>query len=110
MTWALRNSSDDPGEMAWVTSPTSGTIEPFGEVVVEVVAQTTGRNARATPYIGSFEIHSDDVCVCREQTVEMAIALVVTAEVSATNSYLQVIDATTVEAAGDLVFRIIPVR
>ena len=40
----------------------------------------------------------------------MAIELVVTAEVSAVNSYLQVLDATTVEAAGELVFRIIPVR
>ena len=47
MAWSLRNSSNDPGEMAWVVSPTTdGTIEPFGEVVVEVVAQTTGLSAR----------------------------------------------------------------
>jgi len=91
-------------------SPTSGTIEPFGEVVVDVVVQTTGRNARANPYVASFEIHSDDVCVCRRQSVEMAIEVVITAKTSAENSYIQVLDATTVEASGELVFRIIPVR
>ena len=110
MTWTLRNSSNDPREMAWFVSPTSGTIEPFGETVVEVVAQTTGLNARETKYEAFFDLHSDDVCVCRLQSVEMSIALVVTAEVSAVNSYLQVLDATAVEAAGQLVFRIIPVR
>ena len=110
MTWTLRNRSNDPGEMAWTVSPASGTIEPFGESVVEVVAQTTGLHAREAQYRASFDIHSDDICVCRPQSIEMAIKLVVTAEVSAVNSYLQVLDATTVEAAGDLVFRIIPVR
>ena len=110
MTWILKNSSNDPGEMAWVVSPTSGIIEPFGETVVEVVAQTTGLNARERAYKAFFDIYSGDVCVCRDQTIEMALELVVTAEVSAANSYLQVLDATTIEAAGQLVFRIIPVR
>ena len=110
MTWTLMNSSNDPGEMAWVVTPTSGTIEAFGETVLEVVAQTTGLNARSTPYVASFDIHSDDVCVCRAQSVEMAIELVVTATTSAENSYVQVLDAANLEAAGDLVFRIIPVR
>ena len=110
MTWMLKNSSDDLGEMAWVVSPISGTIEAFGETVVEVVAQTTGLNAREAPYAASFELYSNDVCVCRDQSVEMTIELVVTAETSATNSYLQVIDEANVEAAGELVFRIIPVR
>ena len=110
MSWTLKNNSNDPGEMVWAVSPTYGTIEPFGEIVVEVVAQTTGLSARQKPYLASFELHSEDVCVCREQSVEMTIELVVTAEVSAVNSYLQVIDSTTVEAAGELVFRIIPVR
>ena len=110
MTWTLMNSSNDPGEMAWVVTPTSGTIEAFGETVLEVVAQTTGLNARSTPYVASFDIHSDDVCVCRAQSIEMAIELVVTATTSAENSYVQVLDAANLEAAGDLVFRIIPVR
>jgi len=110
MTWALKNSSNDPGELIWVVSPTSGTIEAFGETVLEVVAQTTGLNAREIPYRGRLAVHSDDVCVCRDQSVEMSIELVVTAEVSAANSFLQVLGATNVEAAGDLVFRIIPVR
>ena len=110
MTWTLKNSSNDPGEMAWFVSPNSGTIDPFGEIVVEVVAQTTGLSARQAKYVGRFDIHSDDVCVCRGQSVEMAIELVVTAEVSAAHSYLQVLDATSVEAAGTLVFHIIPVR
>ena len=110
MAWTLKNSSNDPGEMAWAVWPTYGTIEPFGEVVVEVVAQTTGLNAREMPYRGRFVIHSEDVCVCRGQSIEMAIELVVTPEVSAANTYLQVLDATRVEAAGELVFRIIPVR
>ena len=110
MTWTLRNSSNDPGEMAWVVSSASGTIEPFGEVVVEVVAQTTGLNARETSYIGHFDIHSNDVCVCRDQSIEMSIELVVTAEVSAANSNIEVIDAANIEASGELVFHIIPVR
>ena len=110
MTWALKNSSNDPGELTWRMSPISGTIEPFGETVVEVVAQTTGLNARERAYKAFFDIYSGDVCVCRDQTIEMALELVVTAEVSAANSYLQVLDATAVEAAGQLVFRIIPVR
>jgi hypothetical protein len=110
MTWTLKNSSNDPGEMTWFVSPTSGTIEAFGEIVVEVVAQTIGLNARVTPYVASFDIHSDDVCVCRDQSVEVAIELVVTAEMSAANSYIEVIDPANVEASGELVFRIIPVR
>ena len=66
MTWILKNSSNDPGEMAWVVSPTSGIIEPFGETVVEVVAQTTGLNARERAYKAFFDIYSGDVCVCRD--------------------------------------------
>ena len=110
MTWMLKNSSSDPGEMGWVVSPTSGTIEAFGETVVEVIAQTTGLNSREAPYTASFVLHSDDVCVCRTQSVEMAIELFVSAEASAIKSYLEVIDGANVEAAGELAFRIIPVR
>ena len=110
MTWALKNSSNDPGELTWRMSPISGTIEPFGETVVEVVAQTTGLNARVTPYVARFDIHSDDVCVCRDQSVEMTIELVVTAETSASKSYIEVIDAANIEASGEIVFHIIPVR
>ena len=40
----------------------------------------------------------------------MAIELVVTAEVSAANSNIEVIDAANIEASGELVFHIIPVR
>jgi len=110
MTWTLKNASNDPGEMAWLASPTSGTIEPFGETVVEIVTHTTGLNARQAPYFASFVIHSNDVCVCRDQSVEMSIELVVTSETSAANSVIEVLDASDVEASGELVFRIIPVR
>ena len=110
MTWTLKNSSNGPEEIAWSASPTSGTIEAFGETVVEVVASTRRLNARQKSYVASFDIHSDDICVCRDQSVEMAIELVVTAETSAANSYVQVLDAANVEASGELVFRIIPVR
>ena len=109
MTWSLRKSSNDPGEITWVMSPTFGTLEPFGEMVIEVVAQSTGLNARETPYIASFELHSDDVCVCRDQSVEMAVELVVTAETSAAESYVRVLGAGNAEAAGELDFHIVPI-
>ena len=63
MTWILKNSSNDPGEMAWVVSPTSGIIEPFGETVVEVVAQTTGLNARERAY-KAFSTSTRAMFVC----------------------------------------------
>ena len=110
MTWTLKNSANDLGEMPWRVSPPAGTLEAFGEIVVEVTAQTTGLSARQQPYLASFDLHSDDVCVCRPQSIEMTIELIVTAEVSAVKSYLQVLDVATVEAAGEMVFRIIPVR
>ena len=109
MTWTLKNSSNDPGEMAWVVSPTSGTIEAFGEIVVEVVAQTTGLNARQQPYLGSFDIHSDDVCICRDQSVEMTIELLVQADMSVANSFVQIIDPDNVRAGGQLRFLITPI-
>ena len=109
MTWTLRNSSDDPGEITWAASPTFGTIEPFGEMVVEVVVQSTGLNSREASYTARFEIQSDDVCVCRDQIIEMAIELVVSAETSAAQSYVQVLSASNAEAAGELNFHIVPV-
>ena len=108
MTWTLRNSSDDPGEITWAASPTFGTIEPFGEMVVEVVVQSTGLSSREASYTARFEIQSDDVCVCRPQSVEMSIELVVTAETSAAKSYVQVLGAANAEAAGELNFHILP--
>ena len=109
MTWALKNSSNDPGEMAWTVTPTYGTIGPFGEIVVEVVAQTTGLNARQQPYRGSFDMHSDDVCICRDQSVEMSIELLVQADMSVANSFVQIIDPGNVRAGGQLHFLITPV-
>ena len=109
MTWTLKNSSNDPGEMAWVVSPTYGTIEPFGEVVVEVVAQTTGLSARQKVYGASFEFYSDDVCVCRDQSVEMSIELLVKADMSVANSFVQIIDPDNVRAGGQLRFLITPI-
>ena len=109
MTWYLNVSAADPGEVTWVATPDSGTIEPFGEIVVGVVALTPGLNARQAAYTAMFDIHSDDVCVCRDQTVEMAIELVVTAETSAANSYVRMLGAANAEAAGELNFHIVPV-
>jgi hypothetical protein len=108
MSWTFQNSSNDPGDIAWSASPTSGVIEAFGETVVEVVVSTRGLNARDAAYLGFFNIYSSDVCVCREQSLEMAIELVVTAETSATNSLVE-IDSNNVEASGELRFYIIPV-
>ena len=109
MTWTFKNSSNDPGEITWVMSPASGTLEAFGETVVEVIVQSTGLNARENPYTASFDIHSDDVCVCRDQSIEMAIELVVTAETTAANSYVQVLGAANAQAAGELNFHIVPI-
>ena len=109
MTWTLKNSSNDPGEIAWLVSPTSGTLEPFGETVVEVVAQTSGLNARLEPYLASFAIHSDDVCVCRDQSAEMSIELLVLADVSAANSFVEVLRPGSVRAGGQLRFLITPI-
>ena len=61
----------------------SGSLAPFGEVVITVVAFTRGKNAREVAYRGAFEVFSDEVCVCRDQSIEMAIELIVTAEASA---------------------------
>ena len=107
MNWVLVNGSS---EIAWLASPTSGTIEAFGETVIEVVAPTRGLNARQEPYVASFELHSDDVCVCGSQSVKMSIELVVAADTSAANSIVQIIDPENVTADGELLFHIIPVR
>ena len=109
MTWALKNSSDDPGEIAWTVTPSDGTIEPFGEVVVEVVAQTAGLSARQELYRASFGLYSDDVCVCRDQAVEMSIEMLVEADVSVANSFVQIIDPDNVRAGGQLRFLITPI-
>ena len=109
MTWTVRNSSDDPGEITLIISPTFGTVEPFGETVVEVLVQSTGLNAREIPYVARFEVYSDDVCVCRAVSVKMAIELVVTADASAIRSYVEVLGAANTEAAGTLNFNMIPV-
>ena len=93
----------------WTASPTSGTIAPFGEVVITVVAFTRGMNAREATYHGAFDVFSEDVCVCREQSIEMAIGLIVTAEMSAENSYIEVLDAASVVASAELNFYIVPV-
>ena len=108
MTWSLTNSSDDPGEIEWFASPTYGTLPPFGELLIEVVARTAGLNARATPYTAKFELHSDDVCICRDQTVEMGIELVVSAETSAANSFVEILHPSRAEAADSVVFYIFP--
>jgi hypothetical protein len=101
--------SDDPGEIVWTVTPSSGTIEPFGEIVVEVVVFTQGVNARDAAYLGFIELFSEDVCVCRGQTLGMTIELVVAAEASGTHSYVEVLDSDNVMAAGELNFRIVPV-
>ena len=108
MTWSLTNSSDDPGEIEWFASPNYGTLPPFGELLIEVVARTAGLNARATPYTAKFELHSDDVCICRDQTVEMGIELVVSAETSAANSFVEILHPSRAEAADSVVFYIFP--
>jgi hypothetical protein len=110
MNWVLTNSSDGSSEIAWFASLTSGTIEAFGETVIEVVASTRGISARQAAYTASFELHSDDVCVCRDQSVKMGIELMVAAETSASNSVVQIIDPENVTADGELMFHIIPVR
>ena len=110
MNWVLTNGSDGSSEIAWLASPTSGMIEAFGETVIEVIAPTRGLNARQTPYFASLELHSDDVCVCRDQSITMSIELVVAATTSGTNSIVQIIDPDNVTAEGELVFHIIPVR
>jgi hypothetical protein len=111
MTWTLtnRSSDDQPNEVAYFASPSGGTIEPFGEVVVTVVALTRGIAARAPHYTTQFTLFSEDVCVCREQSVEMNIMLVVTAATSAHNSFVELLGSSNVEAAGELKFNIIPV-
>jgi hypothetical protein len=111
MTWTLTNSSsdDNPNEVAYFASPSAGTIEPFGEVVVTVVALTRGITARAPHYTTQFALFSEDVCVCREQSVEMGIMLVVTATTSSHNSYVELLGSNSVEAADELKFYIIPV-
>ena len=108
MSWELRYSSDDPSEVEWFASPTSGTIEPYGERLIKVLARTAGLNARSAPYVAAFALHSESVCVCRDQTVEMAIEIIVSAETSAEKSYVEVLHSDRVEAADQLVFRIIP--
>ena len=35
MSWTFKNSSNELAEVVWSASPTSGVIEPFGEIVVE---------------------------------------------------------------------------
>lgn len=68
MSWTLATDSDDSdGNIAWFASPMAGTLDAFGEVVVKVVTRTEGLNARETPYTARFTLHSEDVCVCREQ-------------------------------------------
>ena len=109
MSWELTNSSDDPGEIEWFASPTSGEVDAFGEALIEVITRSTGLNARDAPYVATFLLHSDDVCVCRSQTVQMIIRLVVTAETSAANSYIEIIGSNNVEASGELTFYIVPV-
>ena len=109
MAWTMRNSSNDMGEILYTASPISGTIAPRGEVVITVVAFTRGKNAREAAYRGAFEVFSEDICVCRDQSIEMAIELIVTAETSAEKSYVEVLDAANVVASADLNFYIIPV-
>jgi len=104
MAWTIRNSSNDMGGVLWTASPTSGTLTPFGEVVITVVAFTRGKNAREAAYRGAFEVFSEDVCVCRAQSIEMAIELIVTAETSAANSCVEVLDAANVVASAELNF------
>ena len=108
MHWQL-DSSNDLGEIVWLASPTSGILDPFGEVLIEVVTSSAGLNARDAPYTAMFQLHSDDVCVCRGQTVQMSIELVVTAATSAANSYIEVVDPNNAEASGELNFGIFPV-
>ena len=95
--------------MAWFASPTSGEVDAFGEVLIEVITRSTGLNARDAPYVAKFDLHSDDVCVCRSQTLQMTIELIVTAGTSAANSYIEIIDSNNVEASGELTFYIVPV-
>ena len=108
MTWTIRDSSNDPGEIMWTAAPTSGTILPLGEVVVTVVAFTRGKNAREAAYRCVFEVFSEDVCVCRDQSIEISVELIVTAETSAANSYVEVLDAADVMASAELSFYIVP--
>ena len=109
MNWELRNVPGDPGEISWLASPTSGKLEPFGEVLIEVVTRTVGLNARATAYVATFELHSDDVCMCRDQSVDMAIELIVRAEASAANSRVEILNSDKAEAADNLLFFIYPI-
>ena len=106
MSWELTNTS---GDIVWFASSTSGTIDPFGEVLVQIVTQSTGLGARATPYVATFLLHSDDVCVCRDQSVKVTIELVVTAETSAANSYVELLGSSNAEASGAINFNIAPV-
>ena len=109
MAWTMVNVADDLGEVSYFMTPSFGDLPPFGEIVVKVIARTTGLNARSTPYRSRFALFSQDVCVCREQQVEMNVEIVVTAKVSAANSYIELIDADNVNAAGVLYFYIVPV-
>lgn len=104
MAWTLTTSSEELGEIAWFPSLTSGTIDEFGEQLIEVVTSTTGLSARKTPYTARFDLHSEDVCVCREQTIEIAIELVVTAETSAAKSYVEIVRPGSIMAGDTLVF------
>ena len=110
MSWTFKNSSNELAEVVWSASPTSGVIEPFGEIVVEVTVFSRGLNARETPYLGFFSLFSEDICICRDQSLEMALELIVTAGASATNSFVKLLDADDVIASGELYFHIVPVR
>ena len=46
MSWELITNSS--GDIVWFASSTSGTIDPFGEVLVQVITQSTGLNSRVT--------------------------------------------------------------
>ena len=110
MTWLIKTSHDDLDEnITWAVSPSSGTIPAFGEVVLTAAAFTRGLNAREAAYLGFFELFSSDVCICRSQAVKMTIELLVTAETSAANSYVQMLGAANAEAAGEINFHIAPV-
>ena len=109
MSWELTNSSSDQGEITWFASPTSGMIDANGEALIEVITRSTGLNARQTPYIATFELHSGEVCVCRDQTVEMTIELIVQAKVSAANSFVEIVRPASVTAGDQLQFLITPI-
>ena len=106
LAWALATDGIEGLDV----TPTAGTIEAEGTVLITVSYASAQTFSRADPYEGTVTFTAvSGVCKCKPQQLSVSVKLEVSASASAANSEIAITDAATLAASGTLEFEIDPV-